>query len=125
MTGAVRPALPLPGPLDEDPTGQVYGIAAEPTRMLDGVVHDRADHLARAMLTSALVDVELGAYDERIVQWLMRWDVGTIATVASLLRRAWQAGVAAGRVEAAEELAAIVEWREVDALVRRLRDGGR
>jgi hypothetical protein len=43
-------------------------------------------------LTEALDDVELGAYDRRIIEWLADWDVSTVGTVASLFYRAREAG---------------------------------
>ncbi|GAA4855364.1 hypothetical protein ACFQ34_03860 [Pseudonocardia benzenivorans] len=46
----------------------------------------------RAALLEQLDGVPLGDYDHRIIDWLARWDVPTIAVVASLLRRAWWAG---------------------------------
>ncbi|MGW7239784.1 hypothetical protein [Streptomyces sp. NPDC054804] len=33
-------------------------------------------------------DVELGTYDRRIVDWIAGWDYPTVATIASLIRRA-------------------------------------
>ncbi|MBV7651047.1 hypothetical protein [Streptomyces albidoflavus] len=32
--------------------------------------------------------VELGTYDHRIVEWIAGWDYPTVATIASLIRRA-------------------------------------
>ncbi|MEV0639122.1 hypothetical protein AB0I77_30140 [Streptomyces sp. NPDC050619] len=32
--------------------------------------------------------VELGTYDRLIVDWIARWDYPTVATIASLIRRA-------------------------------------
>lgn len=49
------------------------------------VEHERA-------IRAALAGVELGAYDERMIGWLSRWDVPTVATVVSLLGRARAAG---------------------------------
>jgi hypothetical protein len=46
----------------------------------------------RAALLEHLDGIQLGDYDHRIIDWLARWDVPTIAVVASLLRRAWWAG---------------------------------
>jgi len=46
----------------------------------------------RAALLEPLDGIQLGEYDHRIVDWLARWDVPTIAVVASLLRRAWWSG---------------------------------
>ncbi len=42
----------------------------------------------RAALEAALVGVELGAYDRRILHWLSWLDVAIAATVVSLLWRA-------------------------------------
>lgn len=117
MTGPVRPVLPLAGPLEEDPTNAVEFLAAEPSRILDGV-QDRALAMARTMLASAVVDLERGAWDERVIEWLAGKDVSVIATVASLLRRAFEAGVAAGRSEVVEEQPLVQHLRrEVSKLV--------
>lgn len=35
-----------------------------------------------------LAGVTLGTYDHRIVDWLAKWDWPTVATIASLIRRA-------------------------------------
>lgn len=58
------------------------------------------------MLAEALKDVDQGAWDHEVVDWLGRKDAQTVATVASLLRRAFEAGLSAGRAERAEELPA-------------------
>ena len=58
------------GPLHTEPAG--FMVAAE----------------QRELLVEALVGVELGAWDERIVSWLAGWETGTVVTVASWLRRA-------------------------------------
>lgn len=47
---------------------------------------------AAAALREPLEGVELGAYDERIIEWLAGWDIPTIGTVVSLLHRARRAG---------------------------------
>lgn len=101
MTGAGR-TPPLPGPLHERP---------------------RVDSAtSKAMLTDALTGIELGAYDDRILAGeASGWDAPTRATVASLLRRAWAAGVAVGRAELAEESAAVARLRaELASLARAL-----
>ena len=36
---------------------------------------------------AALRGVSIGAYDERVMRWLASWDVLTMVTVVSLLRR--------------------------------------
>jgi hypothetical protein len=40
-----------------------------------------------AALLAALEGIELGAYDDRILRWLARWDVPVVAAVISLLWR--------------------------------------
>ncbi|MGH3698061.1 MAG: hypothetical protein ACRDRU_23330 [Pseudonocardiaceae bacterium] len=42
----------------------------------------------RAALLAALDGVQLGVYDERIVSWLVGWDVPVVAAIVSLLWRA-------------------------------------
>lgn len=42
----------------------------------------------RRILAEALEGVELGAWDERIVDWLAGWDSCTVLTIASWLVRA-------------------------------------
>jgi hypothetical protein len=37
-------------------------------------------------------DVELGAYDRRIVEWLARWEPATCAVIAGLVSRAGKGG---------------------------------
>jgi len=41
-----------------------------------------------AALRDALHGVELGAYDERIMRWLVGWDDSTVRTICSLIERA-------------------------------------
>ena len=68
-TPAVLP--PLPGPLHEQPRG------------LDQVE-------ARAMLAAAVLGMDLGTYDRRILAWLSGWDQPTVAAIASIIHRARQ-----------------------------------
>ncbi|MFJ8589541.1 hypothetical protein ACIRD2_33460 [Streptomyces sp. NPDC093595] len=44
----------------------------------------------RAELLAVLADagVELGTYDERIVDWMAKWEWSTVATIASWVKRA-------------------------------------
>jgi hypothetical protein len=51
----------------------------------------------RAALMAALGWVELGAYDQRIVRWLLDCEVPVVATVISLLWRARHAAAAQAR----------------------------
>lgn len=45
-------------------------------------------------LRDALRGIELGAYDDQIVEWMADWDVPTVAVFVSLLERARAAGKA-------------------------------
>lgn len=46
-----------------------------------------------AAVAEAFAGVELGAYDQRIIDWMIRmWDQPTMATVVSLVIRARRAG---------------------------------
>jgi hypothetical protein len=49
--------------------------------------HEPAEE-RRVALLAALEGVPLGAYDERIVHWLLGWDAPVVAAVISLLWRA-------------------------------------
>jgi hypothetical protein len=62
------------GPVEAPPRGFVP--QAEQARILAGV----------------LAGIELGAWDQRIVEWLAGWDTCTALTVASLIARARTAG---------------------------------
>lgn len=76
--------------LDREPTG--------PTASND---------LRRAALVGAL-EIPIGAYDKRIIDWLANLDDPTVRTVVSLIRRATAAAFAAGVIQAdrdAEDLA--------------------
>ena len=67
------------GPVDQAPPG--YVPQAEQAQILAGV----------------LAGIELGAWDQRIVQWLAGRDTCTVLTVASLIARARAAGAAGSR----------------------------
>ncbi|MFJ9542374.1 hypothetical protein ACIRPX_34650 [Streptomyces sp. NPDC101225] len=68
---------PQPDPISDGP------IETAPRGFVGHKVQ-RADLLAE--LNAA--GVELGAYDRRIIDWLAGWDYPTVATIASLIRRA-------------------------------------
>jgi hypothetical protein len=59
---------------------------------------------------AALAGIELGAYDRRIISWLVGWDDPTCRTLVSLLWRARQAGEAAGPPGTAAALASLASW---------------
>jgi hypothetical protein len=61
--------------------------------------HFRHENAAerRAALMAALGWIELGTYDQRIVEWLLGWEVPVVATVISLLWRARHAAATAAR----------------------------
>lgn len=46
-----------------------------------------------ADLTAALYGIELGAYDQRIIEWLAGWEPSTVAVLCGLLRRARATGL--------------------------------
>ena len=64
------------GPIDSAPWGAIQ---------VDRSV-ERAADARRAAIRAALDGVELGGYDERIVDWLAGWDVEAV-TVCSWLHR--------------------------------------
>jgi hypothetical protein len=65
------------------------------------------DVQARAMLAQALTGVELGGLDREILAFLPTVDTRATVVVASLIRRAWSAGVQVGRAERLDEVAAV------------------
>ncbi len=66
--------------------------------------HYTLPQIREAALRKALRGVELGAYDERILRWLVGWDDSTVRTAVSLIERARRAEVA-GAVDPAEAAA--------------------
>ena len=70
---AVRPEVPA-GPVQVPPRGFVPG--AEQAEILAGV----------------MAGIELGAWDQRILEWMAGWDASTVLTVASWIVRARAAG---------------------------------
>lgn len=74
----VDPVDRLPtGPIDSDPVDYYRG-------------RDLAD--LPPLIDEALIGIELGSYDRRIVDWLKGWDQPTIVAIASLLHRGRAAG---------------------------------
>lgn len=63
----------------------------------------------RAWLAHALRGVDLGAHDERTVEWLAGWDESTTLTVASLIERARAAERVAYGAEVVDGLAKRVD----------------
>lgn len=87
------------GPLDREPRNVRPPFDVRPPRawLERGETSDQWRARVRADIVAALLDaigpdVELGAYDRRIVEWLAGWDIGTVGTIASLLRRVRAAG---------------------------------
>jgi hypothetical protein len=76
---------PLPGPIEELPLSAVTDVEA------------------RAQLAAATDGLPLGGCDAEFLEWLAATDTRATVVVASLLRRAWTAGLAAGRMEIREE----------------------
>lgn len=81
------------GPLDDVPPGRY----AQP-------------EVRRAAFDAALAGVDLGAYDRRILDWLVGWDDPTDRTIVSLIWRAREAAAAAGTDTAAAELTSLASW---------------
>lgn len=75
-------------PLDREPVSVHAPFACYP----GGQYRHEDPEERRVALRAALDGVQLGAYDERILGWLAGWEVPTVATVVSLLRRARDAG---------------------------------
>jgi hypothetical protein len=65
------------GPLEREPAGPFIGQ------------QERV-----ALLDQALDGVICGAYDRRIIEWLVGWDASTVRTIASLIMRARRAEAA-------------------------------
>jgi hypothetical protein len=72
-SGDDTPALlpPLPGPLNDRPRG----ISPDDSR---------------AMFAAAVLGLDLGEYDRRILAWISGWDEPTLAAIASIIHRARQ-----------------------------------
>jgi hypothetical protein len=70
-----------------DPTG--YAPAGPITESPSGGFAER--NVREEAITAALAGVELGAYDERVIAWLLNGDDPTLRTVVSLIWRARQA----------------------------------
>lgn len=79
------------GPLESEPVS----VHAPFTYYPGGQYRHEPVDERRAALLAALAGVQLGAYDRRIVDWLARGEVSTVATVVSLIFRARDAGQAA------------------------------
>lgn len=105
---ADRRVVPLAGPLGVEPLD--LRRDALPRADFAGDVNP-AGALARAMLDAALDGVVLGSYDQRIITWLKDWDAPTVATLASILRRAWTAGTDVGRAERVDEVPTVQTLR--------------
>ena len=70
-------------PLDHEPVSVRVPFGSFP----DGRYRYEPAPVRRAALVRALEGVELGAYDEYMLEWLASWDVGVVAAVVSLLLR--------------------------------------
>jgi hypothetical protein len=46
----------------------------------------------RRLVVGVLSGLELGAWDERIVDWLVGWDTDTVLTIVSWIARARESG---------------------------------
>jgi hypothetical protein len=108
-----QPVVPLPGPLDQDPT-----IASE--RAAAGSFVPLGPVTAATMLSLALARIGIGRWDRELAGYMLG-DASTTATVASWLRRSYEAGVADGRAERVEETETIPRLQGmVTAVTQRL-----
>lgn len=67
-------------------------IEADPSAVYRNLQVDQV----RALLDEALAGIPLGAYDQRIINWLKKTDQPTVVTVASIILRARQQGTGSG-----------------------------
>jgi hypothetical protein len=65
------------GPFDTEPRGPLHALRSP---------HGRAAH--RRILSQALDGVELGTWDELILDWLCMWEHSTLVTIAGWIWRA-------------------------------------
>jgi uncharacterized repeat protein (TIGR03917 family) len=100
---AVLVFRPIPGvpagaaprtPADRGPDAVALAI---PTGPIDRAPVGLPSNRFEEALRRALAGVDLGQYDELIVRWLAGWDAPTVATVASLIRRARRAELLTAR----------------------------
>lgn len=99
------------GPLSEAPWGAIRYALTE-----------HSIGVFQAAIRAALGDLELGAYDERIVAWLAGWDTPTVATVCSWLHRVRAAAVE-GRIVLDEPEELGVPWHDGQDLFALTSDG--
>lgn len=92
-------AIPT-GPIEVEPYGAIQTPPPDAPR-------GTATAVLKAELDKALEGIELGAYDQRIVEWLAGWEAPTVTTVCSLLFRARAAGQRDGAVEVRELATAV------------------
>lgn len=77
----------------------------------------------RPALAHVLRGVQLGAYDECIVDWLLQWDDSTIRTIASLIERARDAAHAEHVCLDAAQLGTVLDALDEASEGRHLRAG--
>lgn len=70
------------------PTGP---IEREPLPTLGRPIPSASEQEAALRDVLAAAGVELGAYDERIIEWLGKWEWSTVATIASWVQRSQEA----------------------------------
>jgi WhiB family redox-sensing transcriptional regulator len=81
------------GPLETEPVSVHAPYIAYP----DGQYRVEDAEERHAALLEPLRGVALGAYDQRILHWLLGWDISVVAVVVSLLWRARHAAAQEGR----------------------------
>lgn len=80
----------MPGPYDTEPQARADAPRVPRSRVRPGA-HIRPNR-ARLHDVAAYAGVQLGAYDERIIDWIAGWESTTVQVIADLIRRAHVAG---------------------------------
>jgi hypothetical protein len=76
------------GPFKSERAGSPRGCPGPASRRAG----EREPSLRMLLDVLLAADVELGAYDRRIVEWLARWEPATCAVIAGLVSRAGKGG---------------------------------
>jgi hypothetical protein len=78
-------------PLDAEPVAvrAPFDVRQPPIYSPDAAHADRV-----AAIREAFAGVDLGVYDERMIEWFAGWDVPTVGTLVSMLDRVRAAGCA-------------------------------
>jgi hypothetical protein len=94
----MKPTIPT-GPIESEPHRDSAWLRAQQSVPYTDEVRAQRHREDAAIILDELADagVELGAYDQRMINWLAGWEHGTLVTIASWIKRAHAAGQEAGR----------------------------